>query len=121
VEPARRGLSVAVLVLKNGAATALATSANAGGITAVAESDLRVATDNPLTGALLALLRAAAYPGDTAAREHVRMTPIEELLAEEDNVGDALTLRILAEVQEKGFAGMLERWLRRLAPRLGGR
>jgi ATP-dependent exoDNAse (exonuclease V) beta subunit len=87
----------------------------------VAESDLRVATDNPLTGALLALLRAAAYPGDTLAREHVRMTPLEGLLAEDGMTSrDGLTLRILAEVQAKGFAGMLERWLRRLAPQLAG-
>ena len=122
VEPARRGLSVAVLVLKNSTATALADYLrSAGGIAAVAESDLRVATDNPLTGAFLALLRAAAYPGDTLAREHVRMTPIEGLLAEDGIASrDALTLRILGEVQAKGFAGMLERWLRRLAPRLAG-
>ena len=122
VEPGRRGLSVAVLVLKNSTAAALADYLRKeGGIAAVAESDLRVATDNPLTGALLALLRAAAYPGDTLAREHVRMTPIEGLLAEDGMTSDdALTLRILSEVQAKGFAGMLERWLRRLAPLLEG-
>ena len=89
------------------------------GVAALAESDLRVATDNPLTGALLALLRAAAFPGDTLAREHVRMSPLEPWLEAEGLVGsDALTLRVLAEVQALGFAGTLESWLRRLEPAL---
>jgi ATP-dependent exoDNAse (exonuclease V) beta subunit len=88
-------------------------------VAALAESDLRVATDNPLTGALLALLRAAAFPGDTLAREHVRMSPLEPWLEAEGLVGsDALTLRVLAEVQALGFAGTLEGWLRRLEPAL---
>jgi ATP-dependent helicase/nuclease subunit A len=122
VEPARRGLDVAVLVLKNKTATALADYLRReGGLPAVAESDLRVATDNPLTGALLALLRAAAYPGDSLAREHVRMTPIDALLASAHMESkDALTSKLLAEVHETGFAGTLERWLRRLTPVIGG-
>ena len=58
VEPARRGLDVAVLVQRNATATALADFLRReGGMGAVAESDLRVATDNPLTTALLALVR----------------------------------------------------------------
>ena len=120
VEPARRGLSVAVLVLQNKTAAALAEYLRReGGVAALAESDLRVATDNPLTGALLALLRAAAFPGDTLAREHVRMSPLEPWLEAEGLVGsDALTLRVLAEVQALGFAGTLEGWLRRLEPAL---
>jgi ATP-dependent helicase/nuclease subunit A len=122
VEPARRGLEVAVLVLKNSTATALADYLRReGGLAAVAESDLCVATDNPLTSALLALLRAAAYPGDTLAREHVRMTPLEALLTGERLLSrDALTAELLAEVHEAGFAGTLERWLRRLAPVVAG-
>jgi ATP-dependent helicase/nuclease subunit A len=88
VEPARRGLSVAVLVLQNKTAAALAEYLRReGGVAALAESDLRVATDNPLTGALLALLRAAAFPGDTLAREHVRMSPLEPWLEAEGLVG----------------------------------
>lgn len=121
-EPVRRGLEAAVLVQKNTTAAALADYLRReGGIAAVAESDLRVATDNPLTAALLALLRAAAHPGDTLAREHVRMTPVEPLLVAEGIASrDALTERLLGEVHAEGFAGTLERWLRRLAPVIGG-
>ncbi|MEI6051110.1 MAG: UvrD-helicase domain-containing protein [Opitutaceae bacterium] len=116
VEPARRGLTVAVLVQQNSTATALAEYLRReGGVAALAESDLRVATDNPLTVALLALLRAAAFPGDTLAREHVRMSPLESWLKAEGLVAsDALTLRVLTEVQALGFAGTLEGWLRLL-------
>ncbi len=115
-EPARRGLTVAVLVQQNKTAAALAEYLRReGGLAALAESDLRVATDNPLAVALLALLRAAAFPGDTLAREHVRMSPLEPWLQAEGLVsGDVLTLRVLAEVQTLGFAGALEGWLRRL-------
>ncbi|HEY0946573.1 MAG TPA: UvrD-helicase domain-containing protein [Opitutaceae bacterium] len=116
IEPLRRGLEVAVLVRKNDTAAALADYLRrVGGLAAVAESDVRVAADNPLTCALLALLRAAAHPGDTLAQEHVRMTPLGALLAAEGlSTRDALTTRVLAEVHETGFAGTLERWLRKL-------
>jgi hypothetical protein len=45
------------------------------------ETDVAVAVDNPLTLALLSLLRVAAHPGDSMAWRHVLMTPLAELLA----------------------------------------
>jgi len=121
-EPQRRGLEVAVLVRTNATGAALADFLRReGGLAAVAESDLRVAADNPLTCALLALLRAAAHPGDSLAQEHLRMTPLGAVLATEKLAGyDALTARVLAELHEEGFAGVLERWLRKLAPAIAG-
>jgi ATP-dependent helicase/nuclease subunit A len=117
-EPARRGLEAAVLVQKNSTAAALADYLRReGNLPAVAESDLHVATDNPLTTALLALLRAAAHPGDTLARELVRMSPLEGVLTAAGIASrDGLVTAILADVHERGFAGTIERWLRRLAP-----
>ena len=112
-----RGLEVAVLVRDNRTAAALADFLRREGpVPAVAESDLHVATDNPLTGALLALLRAAAHPGDTLAREHLGMTPLGALMAAEGpGSADALTERVLGEIHDAGFAATLERWLRQLA------
>ncbi len=119
-----RGLEVAVLVRDNRTAAALADyirSKSEGTIPAVAESDLHVAIDNPLTCALLALLRAAAHPGDTLAQQHVNMTPLRELLLEEKaGDADAQTLRLLTEIHENGFAATLERWLRKLGPVIAG-
>ena len=120
IEPARRGLSVAVIVQKNDTGARLANYLRCeGSLPAVAESDLHIATDNPLTCALLALLRVAAHPGDTFAREHLAMTPLGAVLKAADvNAPDKLTQRILGELQAEGFAATLERWLRALEPQL---
>ncbi len=119
---AARGLEVAVLVRDNRTAAALADYLRREGpIAAVAESDLWVATDNPLTCALLALVRAAAHPGDRLAQEHLNMTPLGALLAEEGlGAADALTMRVLGEIHEDGFAATLERWLRKLTAARAG-
>jgi ATP-dependent exoDNAse (exonuclease V) beta subunit len=115
-----RNLSVAVLVQRNETAAKLADFLRQeGGLRAVAESDLHVATDNPLTCALLALLQAAAHPGDRFAREHLRMTPLWTALEEAGlTTEDALTGQILQELHATGLAGTLARWLGRLEPDL---
>ena len=122
-EPLERGLEVAVLVRANDTATALADYLRReGGFPAVAESDLRVGIDNPLTCALLALLRTAAHPGDTAARALVRMTPIEGILQDLKLADtDGLTRRLLAEIAFAGgfrFEKTVEAWLRLIEPHL---
>jgi ATP-dependent exoDNAse (exonuclease V) beta subunit len=118
IEPLRRGLDAAVLVRTNETASALADFLRReGGFPAVAESDLRVGIDNPLTCALLALFRAAAHPGDTSARALVRMTPIEGILREAKIAGaDDLTRAVLGEIHEGGFEKTVEAWLRRIEP-----
>jgi ATP-dependent exoDNAse (exonuclease V) beta subunit len=118
--PLARGLSVAVLVQKNDRAAALADYLRREGkLPAVAESDLHVGTDNPLTCALLALVQVAAHPGDEAAWAHVRMTPLAPLLAAEGIAQrDALTRRLLGEIQAHGYEQTLEAWCRRLEPAL---
>ena len=119
-QPLARGLSVAVLVQKNDTAAALADFLRREGkLPAVAESDLHVGTDNPLTCALLALVRAAAHPGDRAAWAHVRMTPLARMLeAEKCASPDELTVRLLGEIHARGFERTLETWLRKLEPTL---
>lgn len=114
----KRGLSVAVLVQKNTTAAELADYLRReGGVPAVAESDLHVGTDNPFTCALLALCQAAAHPGDTAAWQHLRMTPLAAVLAAEDcATPDALAARLLAEIHATGFERTMEAWARKLAP-----
>jgi ATP-dependent helicase/nuclease subunit A len=116
IEPLERGLSVAVLVQSNDQATWLADYLRReGGLPAVAASDLHACMDNPLTTAVLALLQAAAHPGDRFAWEHVRMTPLAGLLES----GEGLTREVLRQVHEEGFARTVETWLRRLEPVAG--
>jgi ATP-dependent helicase/nuclease subunit A len=120
LRPLERGLSCTVLVQTNRAAAEWAEFLRqVGGLPAVAESDLPVCTDNPVGAALLALVQAAAHPGDTLAQEHVRMTPLGAVLAERGlGTPEALTLAVLAQVQAEGFARTLESWLRGLEPHL---
>lgn len=115
-----RGLSVAVLVQKNSTAAELADHLRReGGLPAVAESDLHVGTDNPLACALLALFRAAAHPGDKAAWVHVKMTPLQAVLAAEQcTEHDALAVRLLGEIHAAGFERTVEAWVRKLEPAL---
>jgi ATP-dependent helicase/nuclease subunit A len=114
--PLERGLSVAVLVQKNSTAAEMADFLRReGNLPAVAESDLHIGTDNPLTSAVLAMLRVAAHPGDKAALAHVAMTPVQELLnAEGIATPDGLTARLLGEIHADGFERTLARWLSRL-------
>lgn len=118
IAPLERGLSVAVLVQSNDAATWLADYLRReGGLPAVAASDMHVCTDNPLTTAVLALLQAAAHPGDRQAQEHVGMTPLAGVVAAMIEGGaDGLTRAVLRQVHEDGFARTVETWMRRLEP-----
>ncbi len=118
--PLERGLECAVLTQTNAMATELADYLRReGGIPALAEADLHVGTDNPLGSALLAMVQAAAHPGDTLAWEHVGMTPLQAVLAEENvTTREALTHRVMAQIHADGFGRTMEFWVRRLEGRL---
>ena len=119
IKPLERGLSCAVLVQKNSTAAVLADFLRGAGISAVAESDLHVCTDNPLGSALLALVQAAAHPGDMFAWEHVHMTPLGAVLAEEGlATPEAVTERVLGQINAGGFERMADFWTRKLEARL---
>lgn len=115
IDPLRRGLDCAVLTQTNKAATAMADYLRrVADIPAIAESDLRVATDNPLGAALLALARAAAHPGDTLARRHVEMTPLQVMIEAEGWLTPGqLTRGFLGQVHDLGFERTMDYWLRR--------
>lgn len=120
IKPLDRGMTVAVLVQTNSTATQMADYLRReGGLPAVAESDLHINTDNPLSSAILALFKAAAHPGDTLAREHVFMTPLlRVLIANGWNRPDALTAGLLARVHEDGFERTIENLVLKLEPHL---
>jgi ATP-dependent exoDNAse (exonuclease V) beta subunit (contains helicase and exonuclease domains) len=116
IKPIERGLSVAVLVQSNERATWLADYLRReGGMPAMAASDLHVCIDNPLTSSVLALLKAAAHPGDRFAWEHVLMTPLADAVVAADLTdGAALTNAVLRQIHADGFARTVETWLRRV-------
>ncbi len=120
IRPAERGLTCALLVQRNDTAARLADYLRReGGLPAMAESDLHVCMDNPLGMALLALVRAAAHPGDTLAQGHVRMTPLGVLLDAGGLGGpEELTHGMLGQIHAEGFERTLAGWVRRLEPYL---
>ncbi len=119
IRPLERGLTCAVLVQKNSTAAEVADFLREGGLSALAESDLHVCTDNPLGAAMLALVQAAAHPGDTLAWEHVQMTPLGEVLAAGGIVTPAaLAEMVLNQIHAQGFERMVEVWWRQLESRL---
>jgi ATP-dependent helicase/nuclease subunit A len=115
VRPLERGLTCAVLVQKNSTAAEAADFLRKNGISALAESDLHVCTDNPIGAAMLALVQAAAHPGDTLAWEHVQMSPLGRILAEGGiETLSALAGVILTQIHVRGFERMFEFWWSRL-------
>lgn len=120
IEPLERGLSVAVLVQKNATATKLADYLRReGGLPAIAESDLLVCVDNPVGAVLLAMVKAAAHPGDTLSWEHVRMSPLGDVLAESGiTTPGLLTKRMLTSIYAKGFEAACHGWWGKLATKL---
>ncbi len=120
IRPLERGLTCAVLVQKNSTAEQLADYLRReGGLPAVAESDLHVCTDNPFGAAMLALVQAAAHPGDTLALEHLGMTPLGALLAEAElQAPEDLTGVLLRQIHAGGFEHAMEYWWRKLETRL---
>lgn len=120
LRPLERGLTCAVLVQTNDEAAEIADFLRrAGGLPAVAESDLPVCTDNPLGTALLALVQAAAHPGDTLAWEHVQMTPFAAVLAAEKiSTREELTRRVLAQIHQLGFERTVAFWAGAVEPQL---
>ncbi len=120
LRPLERGLTCAVLVQTNRAAAVLADFLRqAGGLPAVAESDLPVCIDNPLGAALLALFQAAAHPGDSLAWAHARMSPLGAvLLGEGVNTQEMLTQSLLGQIHGSGFERSVEFWVRAVEPHL---
>ena len=127
IRPTERGLTCAVLVRRNDVGAALADYLRReGGIAAVAESDLKIAADNPVTTALAALLQVAAHPEDGFAWRQVTMSPLAALLGggcghagpEARGTRDALIRSVLGAIEEDGFEAWLTTWARRLEPAL---
>lgn len=116
IDPLARGLSCAVLVQDNRTAAELADHLRrAGGLPAVAESDLHVNTDNPVSAALLAMVQAATHPGDTLAWQHLQMTPLGRVLGTAGiGTPEALTQRLLSSIHADGFEPTLLVWARAL-------
>jgi ATP-dependent exoDNAse (exonuclease V) beta subunit len=120
MRPLQRRLSVAILLRGNDdVAAAVDFLRRQDGLPpVVSETDASVAVDNPLTLALLSLLRVAAHPGDTMAWEHVKMTPLAALWAKEESGRGQVVRQTLQEVWADGLEAWVRRWTAQLDPML---
>ncbi len=120
IDPVRRGLSCAILVQRNREGEELVDALRARTrIPVVGESEIFIASDNPLNRALLSLFQVAAHPGDTFAWEHLRMGPLGSVIGQEDLTPAAFSRRLLAEVFEKGFEPSVRHWTGEIGRILG--
>ncbi len=109
IDPLRRGLTVAILVRRNKTARHIANIIRAAcpEIPVAIEGESEVA-DNPGVVLLLALIHYAAHPGDTLAREHIRMSPLADAF-HGTSAGELLT-----GIYRYGYQDFLRRWGDRL-------
>lgn len=120
IDPVRRGLSCAILVQRNREGEALVDALRARTrIPVVGESEIFIASDNPLNRALLSLFQVAAHPGDTFAWEHLRMGPLRSRIEQEGWSPAAFSRRILAEVFADGVEAVVRRWTEALETQVG--
>ncbi|MFT4549451.1 MAG: ATP-dependent helicase/nuclease subunit A [Verrucomicrobiales bacterium] len=115
VRPDQRRISCAILVQGNATAKKIVdyvrTNSN---IPIFSESDFNIATDNPLTLALLSLFQFAAHPGDTFAWNHLRMTPFGKIMDAEKKSQADVAAEILGDISRHGTERVINRWLDRL-------
>ena len=120
IDPVRRGLSCAILVQKNQEGEALVDALRARiGIPVVSESEIFIATDNPLNRALLAVFQVAAHPGDRFAWQHLTMGPLRTSAEVGEGSPEAFSSRLLAAVFEEGFEASVRIWTDRFEAALG--
>ncbi len=109
-DPTGRGLSCAILTRTNDDTSAVADHLRALGRTdVVAESDITVALDNPVTGALVALCQAAAHPSDRLSIGQVGLTPLSAWITGQGGWGPVRS-RLLGRFAHDGAEGLVE-WL----------
>ena len=113
VQPARRGLSCAVLVRSNGSAMQMTEYLREHtGQDVTSQSEEFPAADNPACAALLAVLQLTAHPGDSQALEHLRMTPFAAIFNSLNwyrDINDTLYT-----LNDHGFAAAIEQWEKRI-------
>ncbi|NLT69950.1 MAG: UvrD-helicase domain-containing protein, partial [Verrucomicrobiaceae bacterium] len=120
INPVERGIQCAILVQSNKQGTALVDHIRAHcRIPVMSESDVLIASDNPLNRALLSVFQCAAHPGDTFAWEHLRMTPYGTVIEREQLTVGAFSRRLLKELFESDFETVTRKWIASFESALG--
>jgi ATP-dependent helicase/nuclease subunit A len=107
LQPVERGLDVAVLVMSNRAGYTLVDHLRRAcpGMPVVHEGNATI-LDNPVVALLLSLLTYAAHPGDRFALQHLRMSPLRDLMQKDGT----LAVEVLTHVHTHGFQAAVRHW-----------
>lgn len=120
INPVERGIKCAILVQSNKQGTSLIDYIRAHcRIPVVSESDILIASDNPLNRALMSVFQCAAHPGDTFAWEHLRMTPYGAVIEREQLRVGAFSRRLLTSLFENNFETVTRKWIALFENELG--
>ncbi len=110
--------SLGVLVGRNKTAALLLSLLRQRGLEASAESGVAL-TDDATVQSVLAALRLADHPASSVDAFHVAHSPMGRVAAQEDHAGPAgrsLGRRVRRALAAEGYAALLSRWARALAP-----
>lgn len=115
INPIQRGISCAILTQSNKAGQELVDAVRTyTDIPVISESEVFIASDNPLNRALVSLFQLAAHPADRFAWEHLRLGPLVSWLIEEDVRPWKLSQLILQSVYSHGFEATAREWIDRI-------
>ncbi len=104
VEPWQRGLTSAILVRSGKFGKQVVSQLRQAAIPVVWEGDFGL-LDSPAVQTTLAILQAAAHPGDTYARRQVEMVPAASVFRSRDGQFSIATEDILRRLARTGFEG----------------
>ncbi len=120
INPVERGIKCAILVQSNKQGATLIDYIRAHcRIPVVSESDILIASDNPLNRALMSVFQCAAHPGDTFAWEHLRMTPYGAVIARDGLRVEAFSRRVLSQLFEADFETVTRHYIDLFETELG--
>lgn len=120
INPVERGIKCAILVQSNKQGTTLIDYIRAHcRIPVVSESDILIASDNPLNRALMSVFQCAAHPGDTFAWEHLRMTPYGAVIARDGLRVESFARRVLSQLFEGDFEMVTRQFIALFETELG--
>lgn len=108
----RAGTTCAVLVSKNDQAAEITETLRRMGIEAADEGETSVTQDNPLTAGLVALVRAAAHPGDRRAQGLAEMSSAGRAALARLGGWDQARERLADLLQARGAEGLVQELLR---------
>lgn len=110
IQPIARGLSCAILVQDNRTGREIVDYLRAhtrSEIPVASEAEISPALDNPVTQALLSLIRVAAHPANRYAWLHLTFSPLATLLPP---TPAGLSAEVLASLHRRGYEHTLRDW-----------